>query len=351
MQPGAAGRQAGATARHRACRLRAPMVAGTQRLLPRTALLPAWALPPRGRLIPASCCPRAGAGGGGARQGGGGGVAAQQLPPAPPAAEDHPQVHRGEPGGDLQVPYRHIRACASCSPLSYACAPCCHAAWAGSPGSGLVWRQRLPRQPAPAEEGNAGMCCLPACLSLRACCWLAAPGLLLQCSRNPRPAPTPLAAALPPLPCRVSAIDSGKPLVDAAFGEVIVTCEKIWWLVQQGERYLRPEPRSAGTMVRCWGWEGRLLVCVCRGGGGGGGRRRECLRLLGGGGGDRGQGGLLAHACGGRKETAVSGRWAQRQLRRCGAVVTGGVAARGRLQACPPLAAGLGRHAPHAPHL
>ena len=95
-------------------------------------------------------------------------------------------------------------------------------------------------------------------------------------------------------------------MVDAAFGEVIVTCEKIWWLcqvgraggegtahggagrgrcfqatlwrgeklllgrappcpavfllsqaaarfrtaVQEGEKYLRPETRSAGTMVR-----------------------------------------------------------------------------------------------------
>ncbi|KAL4441818.1 hypothetical protein ABPG77_003734 [Micractinium sp. CCAP 211/92] len=49
--------------------------------------------------------------------------------------------------------------------------------------------------------------------------------------------------------CRVSAIDSGKPMVDAAFGEVIVTCEKIWWLAQQGEQYLKPERRSAGTMM------------------------------------------------------------------------------------------------------
>ncbi|PRW57735.1 Aldehyde dehydrogenase 22A1 [Chlorella sorokiniana] len=49
--------------------------------------------------------------------------------------------------------------------------------------------------------------------------------------------------------CRVSAIDSGKPMVDAAFGEVIVTCEKIWWLVQQGEQYLKPETRPAGTMM------------------------------------------------------------------------------------------------------
>ena len=33
--------------------------------------------------------------------------------------------------------------------------------------------------------------------------------------------------------------------------QVIVTCEKIWWLVQQGQQYLKPETRPAGTMVSC----------------------------------------------------------------------------------------------------
>lgn len=72
-------------------------------------------------------------------------------------------------------------------------------------------------------------------------------------------------------------MDSGKPMVDAAFGEIMVTCEKIWWLVQQGERYLRPESRSAGTMVGCWvgallgwwqyGWRGPAGVAAgCQGG-------------------------------------------------------------------------------------
>lgn len=50
--------------------------------------------------------------------------------------------------------------------------------------------------------------------------------------------------------CRVAARDSGKPLVDAAFGEVMVTCEKIAWLLSEGEKWLRPERRSAGAMVR-----------------------------------------------------------------------------------------------------
>lgn len=59
----------------------------------------------------------------------------------------------------------------------------------------------------------------------------------------------------------MSAKDSGKPLVDAAFGEVIVTCEKLWWLAAEGERHLRPEARSAGYMVSVYArvcWEGGL---------------------------------------------------------------------------------------------
>jgi len=49
--------------------------------------------------------------------------------------------------------------------------------------------------------------------------------------------------------CRVSARDSGKPLVDAAFGEVLVTLEKIRWLCNEGEHWLKPEYRSSGAMM------------------------------------------------------------------------------------------------------
>lgn len=49
--------------------------------------------------------------------------------------------------------------------------------------------------------------------------------------------------------CRVSAKDSGKPMVDAAFGELIVTCEKMHWLMAEGEHWLRPESRSPGRMM------------------------------------------------------------------------------------------------------
>ena len=38
-------------------------------------------------------------------------------------------------------------------------------------------------------------------------------------------------------------------MVDAAFAEVLCTCEKIWWLLREGEKWLRPERRSAGIMM------------------------------------------------------------------------------------------------------
>lgn len=49
--------------------------------------------------------------------------------------------------------------------------------------------------------------------------------------------------------CVISSKDSGKPMVDCAFGELIVTCEKIRWLMSEGERWLAPEQRSAGRMM------------------------------------------------------------------------------------------------------
>ena len=48
--------------------------------------------------------------------------------------------------------------------------------------------------------------------------------------------------------CRVSARDSGKPMLDAAMGELITTLEKNAWLISEGERWLAPESRSPGRM-------------------------------------------------------------------------------------------------------
>lgn len=55
--------------------------------------------------------------------------------------------------------------------------------------------------------------------------------------------------------CEVSSKDSGKAMVDSAFGEVMVTLEKIEWLCQEGEKALRPERRKPGKMMfykRAW---------------------------------------------------------------------------------------------------
>lgn len=38
-------------------------------------------------------------------------------------------------------------------------------------------------------------------------------------------------------------------MVDASFAEVMCTCEKIKWLLKEGEKWLRPEYRSAGKMM------------------------------------------------------------------------------------------------------
>jgi acyl-CoA reductase-like NAD-dependent aldehyde dehydrogenase len=49
--------------------------------------------------------------------------------------------------------------------------------------------------------------------------------------------------------CRLAGKDSGKVMVDAAFGETLVTCEKIQWVCSNGERYLRPERRGTSFLM------------------------------------------------------------------------------------------------------
>ncbi|XP_064976619.1 aldehyde dehydrogenase 22A1-like isoform X3 [Musa acuminata AAA Group] len=46
--------------------------------------------------------------------------------------------------------------------------------------------------------------------------------------------------------CEVSSRDTGKTMVDASLGEIMTTCEKITWLLAEGERWLKPEYRSSG---------------------------------------------------------------------------------------------------------
>eukprot|EP00656_Telonema_subtile_P016169 TRINITY_DN18527_c0_g1_i2.p1 TRINITY_DN18527_c0_g1~~TRINITY_DN18527_c0_g1_i2.p1 ORF type:complete len:576 (+),score=137.47 TRINITY_DN18527_c0_g1_i2:206-1933(+) len=47
---------------------------------------------------------------------------------------------------------------------------------------------------------------------------------------------------------KVACIDSGKTVVDAMVGEILVTCEKLRWTISEGEQYLKPEYRSSGLM-------------------------------------------------------------------------------------------------------
>ncbi|KAL4592404.1 hypothetical protein LXL04_005397 [Taraxacum kok-saghyz] len=44
--------------------------------------------------------------------------------------------------------------------------------------------------------------------------------------------------------CEISSRDTGKTMVDASLGEIMTTCEKITWLLSEGERWLKPEYMS-----------------------------------------------------------------------------------------------------------
>eukprot|EP00047_Mylnosiga_fluctuans_P005047 m.238080 g.238080 ORF g.238080 m.238080 type:complete len:605 (+) comp13244_c0_seq1:33-1847(+) len=49
--------------------------------------------------------------------------------------------------------------------------------------------------------------------------------------------------------CRVASRDTGKTMVDGAFGEILTTCEKIRWVVEHGEAALKPEYRDVGPLT------------------------------------------------------------------------------------------------------
>lgn len=49
--------------------------------------------------------------------------------------------------------------------------------------------------------------------------------------------------------CEVSSRDTGKTMVDASLGEIMTTCEKLTWLLSEGERWLKPEYRSSGRSM------------------------------------------------------------------------------------------------------
>lgn len=49
--------------------------------------------------------------------------------------------------------------------------------------------------------------------------------------------------------CRVACRDTGKTMVDGAFGEILTTCEKLRWTIDHGEQALQPEYRQVGMVT------------------------------------------------------------------------------------------------------
>lgn len=43
---------------------------------------------------------------------------------------------------------------------------------------------------------------------------------------------------------KIASRDSGKTMVDAAFGEILTTCEKLRWTISNAETVLAPDYRS-----------------------------------------------------------------------------------------------------------
>lgn len=49
--------------------------------------------------------------------------------------------------------------------------------------------------------------------------------------------------------CRVSSLDSGKTMLDAQLGEILVTTEKLQWTIKHGEKALLPEKRPTNLLM------------------------------------------------------------------------------------------------------
>ncbi|KAK5663207.1 hypothetical protein OQA88_6625 [Cercophora sp. LCS_1] len=49
--------------------------------------------------------------------------------------------------------------------------------------------------------------------------------------------------------CRVACLDSGKTMVDAQLGEILVTAEKLEWTIKHGEKALRPSQRPTNLLM------------------------------------------------------------------------------------------------------
>lgn len=179
------------------------------------------------------------------------GLAHLHVCAAPPAAARAAQVHPGPPGRHLQVRPPTPRAqrwrwgACSCAPaLLRVCSTAARAAWVlASAGVCALGRLGLWAAATHAQHPpHHPHCCtaLPPRRSHRGRC----------CRRRKH--------TTMPLPCRVSARDSGKTPLEAVLGEIVVTAEKLTWLLKEGERTLQPSRRGAGVMVSprclagCW---------------------------------------------------------------------------------------------------
>jgi len=67
---------------------------------------------------------------------------------------------------------------------------------------------------------------------------------------------------------RVACLDSGKTMVDAILGEILVTAEKLRWVIKHGEESLRSEKRP-GSLLMAYKWHevmwqplGVVAACV-----------------------------------------------------------------------------------------
>ncbi|PQE21234.1 aldehyde dehydrogenase protein [Rutstroemia sp. NJR-2017a WRK4] len=49
--------------------------------------------------------------------------------------------------------------------------------------------------------------------------------------------------------CRIACLDSGKTMIDAALGEILVTVEKLNWTIKHGENALRPSRRPTNFLM------------------------------------------------------------------------------------------------------
>ena len=49
--------------------------------------------------------------------------------------------------------------------------------------------------------------------------------------------------------CQLSSLDSGKTIIDAGFGEILTTCEKLRWTIENGEQVLKNDYRSTGLVM------------------------------------------------------------------------------------------------------